>query len=359
MTTDGRPLPLSLDEITPEWLTAALRTRTPDVEVRSLRVVEVIHGTTTKVRLELGLNEAGARAGIPRDVVVKGGFEEHSRVLHRMHEREVRGYRDVFSVIDLPTPTCYFADYDEVAQQGIIVMDDLVSQGVTWCHATRPQSHEQIARRLSTLARFHAATWDSDELVDGRWAELPDFFDAMDGYVHRYLDPVVWRRFCELPRGAAVSVRFHDRDWMVESWRKQRAFAATLPHCVLHGDVHLGNLYLDRAGEPGFVDTLASRGPGMLEVAYHVSASLDSADRRRSEAPLVGHYLDELARHGVTIPTFEEAMAQYGVLLLYGHFIWMTTEPQNQTETVNTANAARVSAAMLDHDLLTLYERLP
>ena len=42
-------------------------------------------------------------------------------------------------------------------------------------------------------------------------------------------------------------------------------------------------------------------------------------------------------------------MHQYGVFLVYAHFIWITTESKYQPETVNTSNAARVSQAMLDH----------
>ena len=64
---------------------------------------------------------------------------------------------------------------------------------------------------------------------------------------------------------------------------------------------------------------------------------MDSADRRRWEGALVQHYLDEVARQGVEVPTFDEAMQQYGLLLLYGHFIWMTTESHYQPESVNAA----------------------
>ena len=135
-------------------------------------------------------------------------------------------------------------------------------------------------------------------------------------------------------------------------------FAHQQPHCVLHGDIHLGNLYIEQDGTPGFFDTLASRGPGMLEVSYHISASLDAADRRGSEGALVQRYLDELANNGVDAPAFDEAMRQYGIFLVYGCFIWMTTEPYMQTEAVNTANAARVSAAMLDHDTIRLLQSI-
>lgn len=354
------PLPLTIEEITAEWLTAALQQRMPGVAVLDAQIVDIIRSTTTKIRLKLTLNEQGRAAGIPELVILKGGFEAHSQELHRMHLREVRGYRDVLSEIPLPSPACYFADYDEERRQGIIIMDDLVARGVTFCHALQPQSHEQIARRLTELARFHAASWDSPELrPGGKWHDLPDFFDAMRGFFDRYSAPQQWQKYLSMPRGVAGSVRFQDRDWLIEGWNRMTKFAQQLPHCVLHGDIHLGNLYIESDGTPGFFDTLASRGPGMLEVSYHISAAIDSAQRRRSEGALVQHYLDELQRAGAAAPGFDEAMQQYGIFLLYGHFIWMTTDPYMQTETVNTANEARVSAAMVDHDCAGLLAALP
>jgi hypothetical protein len=361
-TTSPFPLPIAIEEITPEWLTAALRTRAPEATVRGLEIVDVIHSTTTKIRLRLDRDEAARRAGVPELVILKGGFEPHSRnpEITNMHEKEVRGYRDVFPVMPLPHPACFFADYDPERRQGIIVMEDLVARGVTFCHATKPQTHEQVARRLTALARFHAGSWGgADVAPGGRWAYLDEFLVSMRPFFDHYVAPEHWSRFVAAPRGAAVSARFQDRGWVAEAFPRMVAFSSALPQCVLHGDIHLGNLYIDPDGTPGFFDTLASRGPGMLEVSYHVSASLDAADRRRSEGALVQHYLDELARNGVEPPGFEEAMRQYGILLLYGFFIWMTTESHYQTESVNTANAARVSAAMLDHDTDGLIAALP
>ena len=238
-------------------------------------------------------------------------------------------------------------------------MDDLVARGVTFCHALKPQTHEQVARRLTALAQFHAKTWASAEIAPGgRWGDLVDFFDVMQDFVDRNLSPDTWNRFVNSPRGAATSVRFHDRTWMTDAWNRMKRFAQRQPHCVLHGDIHLGNLYIEQDGTPGFFDTLASLGPGMLEVSYHISASLDAADRRASEGALVQHYLDELTSNGAAAPMFDEAMRQYGIFLVYGYFIWMTTEPFMQTESVNTANAARVSAAMLDHDTIRLVQSI-
>jgi aminoglycoside/choline kinase family phosphotransferase len=348
------PLPTSVEDITPAWLSAALRQRAPQATVRGFQIVDFIRTTCTKIRLRLDLDEAARRAGIPELVVLKGGFEEHSRNvgMANMHEREVRGYRDVFPVIPLATPICYFADYDPERQQGIVIMEDLKARGVTFCHATQPQTFEQVARRMRALARFHAGSWDGADLrPGGRWADLDEFLTVMRPFFEAYTQPEKWERAVLAPPGAAVSVHFHSRQWMQDAWDRMVEFSRQLPYCVLHGDLHLGNLYIDPDGSPGFFDSLASRGPGMLEVAYHISASVDVADRRGWERALVQVYLDELVRSGIDAPPLDEAMRQYGILLVYGYFIWVSNESHYQPPAVNTANAARVSAAMIDHDI--------
>lgn len=345
------PLPVRVEDITAQWLTSALRTRAPGVTILSCEVVDTVFSTCSKIRLQLHRDEAAVAAGIPELVIVKGGFEEHGRRYHQMHEREVRGYRDVYPYVPLPHPTCFFAEYDAGEKQGIIIMEDLVAKGVQFCHATKPQTHEQVARRLGYLARFHAATWASPEIeAGGRWGDLSDFFAVMQDFFDEKSSPENWARFMAAPRGVASSRHFQDREWLRNAWVKMVAYARKLPHCVLHGDVHLGNLYIEPDGTPGFLDTLASRGPGMLEVSYHISGSLDVADRPKWEGALVRHYLDELQRAGAPAPGFDEAMHEYAVFLLYGYFIWITTESHYQAEAVNTVNAMRSTMAMLDHD---------
>lgn len=349
------PLPIAVEEVTADWLTQALRQRAPGVTVRGAQIVHTVHGTTTKITLKLDFDDAGRAASIPERIVVKGGFEKHSREvgMNQMFQREVAAYRDVFPEMPLHTPACYFADYDPDRMQGIIIMEDLVDRGVEFCNARRPQTHEHVSRRLRSLARFHAKSWNSPDLKPGgKWGHLVDFFDTMRSFFEHYATPEIWQKFVDAPRGAASSVLFHDPKWLLESWDRQTRYAKQLPQCVLHGDIHLGNLYIDVDGEPGFFDSLASTGPGMLEVSYHISASIDTSVRAQWEGSLVQCYLDELAANGVNAPTFEDAMDQYNVLLLYGYFIWMTTESDRQFEPINTANVARVSNAMLHHGFL-------
>lgn len=350
------PLPLQIAEIDSAWLTAALRVRFPDIVVEDSELVDVIPGTCTKIRIRLKLNQAGRDAGVPELVFLKGGFEDHSRAMSHVHLSEVRGYRDVFPFASLPTPRCFFADYDDDRQQGIVIMEDLAAIGVEFCNALRPQSFDQVARRLSALAKFHAQTWETPELAPGgRLADIPDGESSLRRYMDQYLlKPEEWKRFIEAPRGAAVSTRFHDLQVMTECFDRLVELADELPHCVIHGDTHLNNLYVYPDGTPGFFDSLPGHAPAMREVAYHTTCALDIADRKRWIGPLIQHYLQELRKHGVAAPTFDEAFYQYSAFLLDGLIIFIVNESFYQSESTNTAYAARFGSAMLDYDTIGL-----
>jgi hypothetical protein len=342
------PLPLTLDEITPAWLTAALRTRAPGVGVRAFEIVDINHGTSTKVRLRLDVDEAGRRAGLPETVILKGGFEPHS--WYDIHEMETRWYRDVLPAQPLRAPICYFADCDAERGQGIIVMEDLVPRGVRFCSALAPERFDDVARRLGVLAEYHARTYASPELdPGGRWGWVRKMLEKAAGAMAAY-SPDVWRGWVASPQGAAVSAHFQDYDWMAQALQRCYALSETTPHALLHGDTHPGNLYVDVDGEPGFLDSMVHRGPPMLEVAYHLSCTLDSGDRARWEGALIQHYLTELRRHGADAPSLDEALDQYAVFLAFGCWVFIINETVWQPAAVNTAYSARISLAMIDHD---------
>lgn len=69
------PLPLKTEDVTAKWLSAALSSRYPGVEVTSLQVGNVIRGTATKMQVLLAYNDAGRAHGLPPTMVLKGGFD--------------------------------------------------------------------------------------------------------------------------------------------------------------------------------------------------------------------------------------------------------------------------------------------
>lgn len=357
------PLPTRIEDLTPDWFRAALRAKYPQATLRDARLLDVNHGTCTKIRFALDVDEAGRAAGIPERVILKGGFEPHSRMMAYMHAQEVHAYADIAPHSPLRFPNCHFAGFDAEAGQGIVIMDDLVARGVTFLHPQRPQEPDAVARRLTMLARHHAMTWSQpgpggkpDILPGGRfdWAENV----ADSTYFSTVFKPDIWKGYVESARGAAVSVCFHDLDWMIGAIDRIHRLCRTLPVMIVHGDTHLGNLYIDTDGEPGFFDSLPHLAPAMYEVSYHVTCALDVPVRRAHERRLVAHYREELIRCGVDAPSLDDFMHQFGCFLANGYAIFLVNASAFQPEAINTAYTARFSSAMLDHDTIGLLERL-
>ena len=346
-------LPVEIGGITRDWLEAALSGYAPGVRVNSFEMVDFINTTCTKIRLSLDLENNRDDAPIPRTVILKGGFEAHSRKMWPMHKNEALSYATLMPQLGLRVPQPYFAHWDEQALQGIVIMEDLVARGVTFCSPLVPHTFEHTLKRVKALARFHAQTWDSPEIrPGGRWDWVADMPANWNLYFHPYFEPDSWDHYIRSARGAAASVKFHDREWMLDALDRMAALARTLPYCANHGDTHIGNQYVDIDGEPGFFDCIACAAPGILEIAYHLGCALDLADRRAWEGALIQAYLEELRAHGVEPPSFEAAMHQYGAFLAFGYAIFIINEAVFQTEANNTAYTARFSQAMLDNDTL-------
>ena len=366
MSEEGTfPLPVTIDELDAGWLQSAMRRSFPDIELNGFHIVDARHGFTTVMRLRLDVDEASRKAGVPETVIVKGGFEAWSRDRARTYAMEAIAYRDVWPVLPLNVPKTYFSDVDRERKQAIMIMEDLVARKVTFLNGLQTRTYDQVARTLSALAEFHAKTWDSPELgPGGRFAADADF--APDGtwegvagngagmmrdYLFHvgFLRPDVFERLAMLPRGTATAKQFHDVEWAALAMSYITSLGDVLPHCITHGDMHLGNLYEEPDGTPGFYDALPHKEPSLMEVTYHITCALDPADRRRWDRALVAHYLTELRRHGVEPPSFDEAMFHFAAYLVYGFCVFFINDTRWQTEAFNTAHAARFNAAMLDH----------
>ena len=345
------PLPLVPEQVTAAWLTQALQSRYPDAVVTHARVEDRMLGTSTKLRVRCSYDAVGREAGLPPTLIVKGGFEAHSPSMKDMYANEVRFYRDVQPFVPIHSPRCYFAGSDPGSHQSIVIMEDLRAKNVEFLHAQCPQGYASVARRLTDMARYHAHTWGSPEFrAGGRFDWVGSRFSGWSlEYQNRYFTPEVWQHFVSSPRGAAVSVRLHDRDWMQRALARLGELEAAEPMCLIHGDTHLGNLYIEPDGTPGFFDAQVARAPWHLEVSYHMVCALDMADRRHWEPALLVHYLEALKEHGVAAPEFDSAWLSYRRSLAYGYFIFLINETRFQSEAINTAYAARFGAALLDH----------
>jgi hypothetical protein len=130
---------------------------------------------------------------------------------------------------------------------------------------------------------------------------------------------------------------------------------------LIHGDDHIGNLFVED-GRTGFYDwAVASRYPGMRDVAYFLCNSLPTEVRRSEEESLLSRYLDGLATRGVVL---DEGLAQeqYRLFSVYSWISATTTAAMGsrwQPIEVGRAATVRTTEAIIDLDVLGLLrERL-
>ena len=308
-------LPVSIDAIDAAWVTEALATRYPGVTAKEARIGRVLYGTSTKIWLHLVYNELGNELGLPPSMVLKGGFEEHSRGMAFMYENEMRFYRDVAPHLAMNAPACYYAGTDRDRRQSIVLLEDLTLRNVRFLRAQEPLDYHEVAAFLDAQARYHAQWWDSRELkAGGRFAWISRHLGGLGegGYASRCMQPEIWERenwdnHIEKPHCAAIPRLLHDPERVRNGLLRLGEIHQGAVPTFAHGDTHLGNLYLQADGQPGFMDAQMRRSVWCQDVAYHMVAALDIVDRRQWERALLIHYLDRLHAHGVTPPGFDEA----------------------------------------------------
>ena len=340
-------IPLTLEDINLDWIRGALQPKFPDAEITAIEVQDLIRGASTKVRVALQANSGQ----LPASVIVKGGFEEHSKDMCYGQRMEMRAYRDVLPHVNLDAPACHFAGEDEEGR-AVIILEDLTLREMEFLSLLKPLNYNIAAGFLEGLAELHAAWWDSEAVGDDGefvWAPIAD-----GGGTPRYLNLLAMEEtrnhYHSLPRCASISVHLHDWQRVTAAHQRLRKLHSHMPRTLCHGDMHLGNLYLSKGDVPGFLDWHPRRTPWALDVTYFMVAGLDVVDRRQWEASLLTRYLQCLRDKGVKAPNFEEAWMSYRQHVVWGFLIWSFNGSAFQTEPNNTAATSRFGAAMIDLD---------
>jgi aminoglycoside phosphotransferase (APT) family kinase protein len=226
----------------------------------------------------------------------------------------------------------------------VIITDDVVAQGGVFIDATRPYPVDMAAESLDQLAGLHAATWQDPTLDGASWLR-----SRLESHTrHRGLPEI--RANFDSAIGAGVPVGVRDADRMMAAYRALIELTRNpTPFSVIHGDAHVGNLYLDNAGRPSFVDwQLVQRGPWYLDVGYHIASTLPVDERRRAERDLLRHYLDRLQAAGVAPPSWDDAWLGIRRGIVHGFYLWAIT--QKVDPAITTIALERLGTAAADHD---------
>ena len=130
---------------------------------------------------------------------------------------------------------------------------------------------------------------------------------------------------------------------------------------LVHGDDHIGNLFVD-GGRTGFYDwAVASQFAGMRDVAYFLCNSLPTEVRRAEERALIARYRAALAGAGIDL---DERLAheQYRLFAVYSWIAATTTTAMGskwQPIEIGRRATERTTQAIIDLDSLgLLHERI-
>jgi hypothetical protein len=352
--------PLRYQDVTPAWLTAALRNTWPNVTVSAVRRGPVFGYKQNKFRIEVDYAEGGD--GLAATYIVKGNFpgeNDPSTGSAWAMAHELRSIRDIVPLIAAPAmPEWYHISVADDASA--IVMQDLVPHGAQFLDAYKTLTLGQAMAFLDAFARMHASRWNSSAFLPGG-TMAPDSFAGEnrriinDVYFPTFFEPAHWQSYIELPRGRALPNAFQNLTKAQAAWTRMWDVLKQSALTVIHGDEHLGNLYLTANGTPGVIDWVARPEHWPISIAYFMACALDIMDRRQWDRALISHYLTRLQTHGATnVPSFDDAWFLYRCATFYPVVTWLNNSATWQPEAINTANTVRAATAAIDHNAFTL-----
>lgn len=353
MRTDAAEAGVRLDGITPENLSRYLARRFPDLVVTAVDIDRILPGTATKLRLCLRHDCADA----PAVVWLKGGLEQHSEAFRDLYATESHFYREIAPRLGRHCADSYYASDGSDGILPLLLLEDLGARGVQFGDPNRPVTVETVQQALTLLARVHAIAWGDDALRSLPWLGRSDATFA--ALIDQWTEPAHWQTQLALPRGAAVPAGLRDDTGRLRTRRAlQRMLerhAAALP-CLIHGDAHVGNLFIDADDRVGYLDwQTARRGTWAHDVAECMTTALSPELRELHEAPLLRHYLAELTSQGIATPDFDAAWQAYRQALMWG-FMWVLCPTQLQPEDVCVPNAQRACTALALLEVLSALE---
>jgi hypothetical protein len=343
-------LPMTVEEVTAQWVTEALQERYPGVEVTHLEHGKFISGTGSKLQLRLSYNRAGVDYGLPPSMFAKGGFDWHEVAFKASYQAEAKFFRSWRPQIDANLPQGYFGGWNE--DQGIALMEDLNLRGVRFGGGdVSPLSVQTAAAVLKLLARIHAPFWNKPELM--RLRSLGERVGL--NFVDTLLEPKYYARCLSEPRGSTVPKPFHDVNRVLAGLKANWALADTGPQTFVHGDAHQGNMFFEQDGAPGYLDFQAYvHSASLHDVNYMIVGSLAPDDRRAHDRELVKLYLNELNTLGVSEAwSWDDAWERFKRHTMHG-MLWFTTPEAMQPTHVVEASGIRFGLAAADYELANL-----
>jgi hypothetical protein len=300
-------LPADVSDLTPAWFTQVLGR-----DVTEVSVLESTSGTTGRAHIAL----RGA-PDLPATVFVKlPPFDERQRKLvdmTGMGVAEARFYRELAGEVPVRVPDAWFADTDGAGY--VMVLEDLTASACRFPGTGDADIASRARDIVEQLAALHTPYWDSDRFEpDGDLEWLAARGMSAGGGGRGFIGKALERLGDEMGPGFRRIAEIY-----IARAEDIGALWSSGTGTLVHGDPHLGNLFVDVAAgdRTGFLDwAVVCKAPGIRDVAYVLCNSIPQDVRAANERSLIERYCELLDAASVTLDP-AAAWEQYRLFAVY------------------------------------------
>ena len=343
-------IPRSPDELTAEWLSAALGAMVVDVKRRDIGAG--LGNASVVIALDLKFAKHTSR---PHQLVAKlrHPLLADKAVAYGYNLRETAFYRDVQPLLPPGlAPQCFYQACDPNGDPYVILLEELRGRSPSLVDGC---TTDEAAAFLESLAGLHSALRGASRLNEFTW--LTGFDQTFEKMVA--MMPVLVGRFVEQMNGRCQTRTLDIMRKIAPRWAAYQAACARRPDAGLAMfDSKIENgIYLPREGggeRVTLIDfALISRSIGTWDVV-NCLYSLPVAARRQSEQHLLDHYFGALQtdRGNYSRAQFqrdyEDAIL---VQLVFVVLVAATPDSNPRITQVRNALVERCLASAEDHDL--------
>ncbi len=282
------PIPRLAGDIDPAWLNAALRERHPDAVVTGVEVIERHELTNAHARIRL--EYAGASSAPPTmfaKLPPTAPARRETIIATGMGQREVLFYANLAPKLSLRVPVTHAAMTTDDGDFALL-LEDLSVGTCEVSDGTWGISADGAAGALEDLAEMHVRFEDpARRAAEAPWVAVSSPSNAYGGPMLRY--------GIENHRDRLTDAFVEVAEIYIAKHEQLQALWHEGPHTVIHGDPHIGNLFVDGVdgGRVGFLDWgIINLNTPMRDVSYFLTMGLNPDQRRAHERDLLRHYLD-------------------------------------------------------------------
>jgi hypothetical protein len=353
-------LPTTPEEVTSEWLFAALGIRDTSQRVATATWEQIGQG--------YGLTGVVARFHMdgadPPTLIAKFPMAEPDvpstywavqqrdvAAIRRYYERcarEVRFYREIAPRSPTIAPRCYYAAADEANRRIVLLLEDLGAGRAG--DVLRGCSPDDAAPVMAGLASFHARWWEQPAAFP--W--LPRWGGANQARQERYarmIAPFLARYGDHLPGPIRALV-----ERLGTRYGALLAALDATPATIIHADLHLDNIAFNPVGVTPSAVVLDWQsvccGPAAVDLAPFIVGALAVEERRRVADDLVRHYHTRLLDAGVAGYPIERLREDCRLALVRQVAAVVICLAEADTEHLAGREGALVAAALGDGRLI-------